>query len=153
MQTFLPKMFLGDAGSITMGFLVTASLVYFSQGDDALIRPVTALWLVTVPLMDMLATMLRRARRGRPLMEADRLHLHHILIDEFGLGSRVTLAVMVSYGSLMALAGLALESVPPYVAMAAYFLLFFGHCLFVMKAEDIARRLRPSIQGEALTQE
>ena len=66
----LPKMFLGDAGSVTMGFFVTASLVYFSQGNNALIEPVTALWLVTVPLMDMLATMLRRAKHGRKLMEA-----------------------------------------------------------------------------------
>ncbi len=64
----LPKIFLGDAGSVTLGFLVTASLVYFSQGDNALILPVTALWLVTVPLMDMLATMLRRLRQGRKLM-------------------------------------------------------------------------------------
>ena len=68
----LPKMFLGDGGSITLGFLVTASLVFFSQGENALIEPVTALWLVTVPLMDMLATMLRRAKHGRKLMEADR---------------------------------------------------------------------------------
>ena len=33
----LPKMFLGDAGSITLGFLVTASLVYFSQCENAVI--------------------------------------------------------------------------------------------------------------------
>ena len=30
---WLPKLFLGDAGSVTLGFLVTASLVYFSQGE------------------------------------------------------------------------------------------------------------------------
>ena len=54
----LPKVFLGDAGSVTMGFLVTASLVYFSQGDNGLILPVTALWLVAVPLMDMLSTII-----------------------------------------------------------------------------------------------
>ena len=148
---FLPKMFLGDAGSISMGFLVTASLVFFSQGDDALIRPVTALWLVTVPLMDMLATMLRRGLRRVPLMEADRLHLHHILIDEFGLGSRTTLAILVVYGSAMALLGLALEAIAPYLSLAAYFLLFSGHCGFVTRSGEIARRLRP--EAQALPQE
>ena len=60
---------------------------------------------------------------------------------------------MVLYGSLMAVAGLALESVPPYLSLAAYFLLFFAHCLFVMKAEDIARRLRPDTNQAALAQE
>lgn len=147
----LPKVFLGDAGSIGMGFLVTASLVYFSQGGDALIRPVTALWLVTVPLMDMLATMLRRARRRRPLMQADRLHLHHILIDDFSLGPRTTLAVLLVYAAAMSLAGLALEAIPPYLSLAGYFLLFFAHCAFVIRADVIARRLRP--KGHTCSQE
>jgi UDP-GlcNAc:undecaprenyl-phosphate/decaprenyl-phosphate GlcNAc-1-phosphate transferase len=128
----LPKMFLGDAGSVTLGFLVTASLVYFSQGDGALIRPVTALWLVTVPLMDMLATMLRRLKQGRKLMAADRSHLHHTLIDR-GLGSRQTLFLMVGYATLCAIVGLVLEGIPEYLSLLCYFLLFCGHCLFVIR--------------------
>ena len=103
----LPRVFLGDNGSVTLGFMVTASLVYFSQGEHALIKPVTALWLVALPLMDMLATMLRRARRGHSLMEADRSHLHHTLI-EMGLSPRQTLKVLVIYAAICALAGLAL---------------------------------------------
>jgi len=135
----LPKIFLGDGGSVTMGFLVTASLVYFSQGDNAVILPVTALWLVTVPLMDMLATMLRRARLGHKLMEADRSHLHHTLMD-MGFSARQTLALLVAYGGACALLGLALENIPEYLSLACYILLFLGHCLFVMRAEAIARR-------------
>jgi len=131
-----PKMFLGDAGSVTLGFLVTASLVYFSQGDDALIRPVTALWLVTVPLMDMLATMARRVRRGHKVMQADRSHLHYTLIDR-GLGRRQTLVLMVGYATLCAVMGLALERIPEYLSLLCYFLLFCGHCLFVIKSAVI----------------
>lgn len=129
---FLPKMFLGDAGSVTLGFLVTASLVYFSQGDDALIRPVTALWLVTVPLMDMLATMARRFRHGYKLMKADRSHLHYTLMDG-GLGAGQTLVLMVGYAILCAVIGLMLERTPEYLSLLCYFLLFCGHCLFVVR--------------------
>ncbi|HEY6131289.1 MAG TPA: MraY family glycosyltransferase [Halioglobus sp.] len=136
----LPKIFLGDAGSVTMGFLVTASLVYLSQGDNALILPVTALWLVTVPLMDMLATMLRRVKHGRKLMVADRSHLHHTLMD-MGLGPRQTLALMVAYAILCAVIGLMLEGIPEYLSLLCYFLLFCGHCLFVIKSELIARKI------------
>ncbi len=128
----LPKMFLGDAGSVTLGFLVTASLVYFSQGDAALIRPVTALWLVTVPLMDMLATMALRFRLGHKLMKADRSHLHYTLIDK-GLGQRQTLLLLLCYASLCAAMGLALERAPEYLSLLCYFLLFCGHGLFVVK--------------------
>ena len=129
----LPKIFLGDAGSVTLGFLVTASLVYFSQGDNALILPVTALWLVTVPLMDMLATMLRRLKQGRKLMSADRSHLHHTLMDR-GLGPRQTLALMVGYAILCAIVGLILEGIPEYLSLLCYFLLFCGHCVFVIRS-------------------
>jgi UDP-GlcNAc:undecaprenyl-phosphate/decaprenyl-phosphate GlcNAc-1-phosphate transferase len=137
---WLPKMFLGDGGSVTLGFLTTASLVYFSQGESAVILPVTALWLVTVPLMDMLATMLRRFRRGQRMMEADNLHLHHTLID-FGLSKRQTLAIMVAYAVITALLGLLLESVPEYISLACYFALFLAHCLFVSNAGAIKNRL------------
>ena len=143
----LPKMFLGDGGSITLGVLVTASLVYFSQGENALIEPVTALWLVTVPLMDMLATMLRRAKNGRKLMQADRSHLHHTLLD-MGLGSRQTLALMTGWSVLCATTGLALEAIPAYLSLLCYFLLFLGHCLFVMKSPEIGRRLNPELCNE-----
>ena len=145
----LPKIFLGDGGSVTLGFLVTASLVYFSQGEHALIRPVTALWLVTVPLMDMLATMLRRFRHGHKLMQADRSHLHHTLMD-MGLSARQTLLLLVGLATGWALLGLLLEAIPPYLSLLAYCLLFLGHCLFVIKAETIGARLglEPACKGD-----
>jgi UDP-GlcNAc:undecaprenyl-phosphate/decaprenyl-phosphate GlcNAc-1-phosphate transferase len=127
----LPKMFLGDAGSVTLGFLVTASLVFFSQGENALIKPVTAL-----SLMDMLATMLRRYRRGSSLVDADRSHLHHTLMD-IGLSKRHTLALMLSYAALCAVIGLLLESVPEYFSLLGYFLLFCGHCWLVIRSDVI----------------
>ena len=136
----LPKIFLGDGGSVTLGFLVTASLVYFSQGESRLILPVTALWLVTVPLMDMLATMLRRAKHGHRLMAADRLHLHHTLMD-MGFSGRQTLALLLAWGGGCAVLGLALEGIPEYLSLACYGLVFLGHCLFVIRSEAIGRRL------------
>ncbi len=137
----LPRIFLGDGGSVTLGFLVAASLIYFSQGQNAIIEPVTALWLVTVPLMDMLATMLRRHRKGRHLMEADRSHLHHSLMD-LGLGPRQTLAAMVSWAITCASVGLALESVPAYLSLCCYLLVFGLHCTLVVKSESIGKRIK-----------
>ncbi|MCP5129136.1 MAG: undecaprenyl/decaprenyl-phosphate alpha-N-acetylglucosaminyl 1-phosphate transferase [Pseudomonadales bacterium] len=137
----LPKMFLGDGGSVTLGFMVTASLVYFSQGENAVIRPVTALWLVTVPLMDMLATMLRRARQGQKIMAADRSHLHHSLMD-MGFSSQQTLLLLVCYATACALLGKVLEGVPESLSLAVYILLFVAHCLFVLKTDAIGRRVR-----------
>ncbi|PLW68581.1 MraY family glycosyltransferase [Pseudohalioglobus lutimaris] len=140
-NALLPKMFLGDGGSVTLGFLVTSSLVYFSQGENAVILPVTALWLVTVPLMDMLSTMLRRLQERRPLMEADRGHLHHTLQD-MGLNRRQTLHVMALYAGACALTGLLLQNVPEYLSLATYSLLFLAHSVFVLKREQVAEHMQ-----------
>ena len=126
-NTVLPRIFLGDAGSVALGFLVTASLVYFSQGENAVIRPVTALWLVTVPLMDMIATMLGRWRSGAPLTKADRSHLHHLLVDQ-GMGGRRVLAILVLYAGVCAGVGLTLERAPESLSLLVFFILFIIHC-------------------------
>ncbi len=137
----LPKIFLGDAGSVTLGFLTTASLVYFSQGEDAVIRPVTALWLVAVPLMDMIATMLGRWRHGKNIIKADRSHLHHLLVDQ-GMSSRQALVLLLAYAGACTVVGLALERAPESLSLLAFFVLFIGHCLFVLR-----RRRQCAVQG------
>lgn len=142
-----PKIFLGDGGSITLGFLVTASLVYFSQGENALILPVTALWLVTVPLMDMIATMLRRWRKGHKLMDADRSHMHHTLMG-MGLSSRQTLVLMAGYAMLCSFVGIALESGPESLSLMLYTLLFIGHCAFVVLCDRRERTSPEKLRAE-----
>ena len=141
----LPRIFLGDAGSVTLGFFVTASLVVFSQGEDAVIRPVTALWLVALPLMDMIATMLGRWRDGASLTKADRSHLHHLLVDQ-GMRGRHALGLLLAYAGICAVVGLALERVPESLSLLAFFGLFIGHCAFVLGRRRRSRQdtLQPS---------
>ncbi len=141
-RRWLPRIFLGDAGSVTLGFLVCAALIHFSQGPAAVIRPVTALWLVALPLMDMLATMLLRWREGRHPMQADRSHLHHRLLA-LGLGPRRTLLALGLWSLCAAAAGLALEAaVPECLNLLLYLILFAGHCLLLQRADRLAARLR-----------
>ena len=150
-KRWMPKVFLGDAGSVTLGFLLTASLVFFSQGEQAVIRPVTALWLVTVPLMDMLATMLRRVKRGLSPMQADNSHLHHILMS-MGLGSRQTLLLLTGYAAGCAFLGLALEAAPESFSLLVYNLLFIGHCVFVINAGRIGGAVRRRLHKPVLSE-
>jgi UDP-GlcNAc:undecaprenyl-phosphate GlcNAc-1-phosphate transferase len=150
-RPWMPKMFLGDGGSVTLGFLLTASLVAFSQGEQAVIKPVTALWLVTVPLMDMLATMLRRVKNGLSPMEPDKSHLHHILMD-MGLGPRWTLLLLTAYATCCALLGLALEAVPESLSLLLYHLLFFAHCVFVINSGRIGTALRRRLNKPLLNE-
>ncbi|KII77745.1 UDP-N-acetylglucosamine--undecaprenyl-phosphate N-acetylglucosaminephosphotransferase [Vibrio renipiscarius] len=96
------KVFMGDAGSMVIGFTVIWLLLGASQEHSTnSIRPVTALWLIAIPLMDMAAIMIRRVKRGHSPFKPDREHLHHIF-QRLGLSSRQTLFVICSFASLLA---------------------------------------------------
>ncbi|MDV7104600.1 UDP-N-acetylglucosamine--undecaprenyl-phosphate N-acetylglucosaminephosphotransferase [Vibrio sp. TH_r3] len=92
------KVFMGDAGSMVIGFTVIWLLLEASQNTqqgtvEPIIRPITALWIIAVPLMDMAAIMIRRMRRGVSPFKPDREHLHHIF-QRLGFSSRETLLII-----------------------------------------------------------
>lgn len=100
------KVFMGDAGSIFIGFTVIWLLIVASQGERATaIRPVTALWLIALPLMDMVCIMIRRIRKGQSPFKPDREHLHHIC-QRLGLSSHMSLFVICITASVMAAIGI-----------------------------------------------
>jgi UDP-GlcNAc:undecaprenyl-phosphate GlcNAc-1-phosphate transferase len=59
------KIFLGDTGSTLFGFIVCWLLIDVSQGEKNLISPITALWIMALPLFDSVCIMLRRISKGR----------------------------------------------------------------------------------------
>lgn len=100
------KVFMGDAGSIFIGFTVIWLLIVASQGERATaIRPVTALWLIALPLMDMVCIMIRRIRKGQSPFKPDREHLHHIC-QRVGLSSHMSLLVICAAAGVMAAIGI-----------------------------------------------
>lgn len=83
-MTFTPlqRVFLGDAGSLYLGFTMAWMLIYFSQEPIAKIKPVAALWCVAIPVWDTLTVAARRIKNGYSPFLPDRTHLHHILVDQ-----------------------------------------------------------------------
>jgi len=124
------KVFMGDAGSMFIGFTVIWLLIEASQNvNDVAIRPVTALWFIAVPLMDMVCIMIRRVRKGQSPFKPDREHLHHIC-QRLGMSSGVSLFAICTMASLMAIIGiigehyLINESVM-FIAFLAVFAVYF----------------------------
>lgn len=76
------KLFMGDAGSLPLGFSLATFAIALTQGHAACsISPVAPLLVLAIPISDTLLVMLRRALSGQRLFQADRRHIHHILID------------------------------------------------------------------------
>ncbi|EJS91197.1 undecaprenyl-phosphate alpha-N-acetylglucosaminyl 1-phosphate transferase, partial [Pasteurella multocida subsp. multocida str. Anand1_cattle] len=59
------KVFMGDAGSTLIGFTIIWILLLSTQGKGHPMNPVTALWIIAIPLIDMIAIMYRRLRKGQ----------------------------------------------------------------------------------------
>ena len=102
------KIFMGDAGSMFVGLSVIWLLTMGTQGEQASFKPVTALWICAIPLMDMLAIVVRRYKNGKSPFKPDRDHLHHIL-QRVGFSSRQTLIIISTIAVAMSGIGLAGE--------------------------------------------
>lgn len=98
--------FMGDGGAIFVGFSIAWYLISLSQGANAVITPVAALWLFSVPLLDTMTIMSRRIARGHSPFAADREHLHHILMLA-GFGANRTVLIILSFHLLCILGGVA----------------------------------------------
>ena len=75
------KVFLGDAGSMMIGFICAWIAIYYAQLPPAKgLPPSLALWIFAVPVMDTMTLIVRRLLLGRSPFSADRKHLHHIFL-------------------------------------------------------------------------
>jgi len=75
------QVFMGDAGSMFLGFVLAWFLVELSQEPTKVSTPVTMLWIMALPLFDIGGVMVRRLQKRVSLFSPDREHLHHVLYD------------------------------------------------------------------------
>ena len=73
------KLFMGDSGSLTLGFVIAVLSIHSVQMQY--IAPVTVLLLTAVPILDTLIVMTRRIRRGKNPFHPDKTHIHHIILN------------------------------------------------------------------------
>lgn len=72
--------YLGDAGSTLLGFILTWLIIEATQGSSAIMEPVYALWFLAIPLIDTVSLLIKRPLRGTNPFKAGTDHLHHRLI-------------------------------------------------------------------------
>ncbi|MDQ6974918.1 MAG: MraY family glycosyltransferase, partial [Mariprofundaceae bacterium] len=95
-NTYPAKLFMGDTGSLMLGFFMACLVVYLPEFDGVLvIQPVTMAIILTVPIMDTLLVMTRRILKGKSPVSPDKTHLHHRLM---ALGISHASSVTIIYG-------------------------------------------------------
>ncbi len=119
------RIFMGDAGTLFFGLVAAWYLMRFTQAPYHIIRPITAVWVFALPLMDTVTIMTRRVIAGRSPFEPDREHLHHLLRR---LGFDVSSTVFFLLGTILLLASIGFVGekydVPEWVMFYGFLALF-----------------------------
>ena len=102
------KIFMGDAGSMLMGLTVIWLITYSTKTSEPIMRPITAVWLIAIPLMDMFSVMFRRVKSGVSPLKASRDHLHHLFLAN-GFSNMQTTTLIALISGAFCIAGLAME--------------------------------------------
>lgn len=89
------SIFLGDSGSLTIGFLLGCYGALWSEKSVTLVALSVPLLAVSIPLLDVVLSILRRFLRDRPIFQGDRGHIHHKLQDR---GFTPKGVVLIIYG-------------------------------------------------------
>lgn len=86
--------YLGDTGALYIGFMIGVLSLQGLKNSTA-VAVVTPVIILGVPIVDTLVAIIRRKLSGKPVMEADKMHLHHRLLQ---MGFTHRGAVLVVYG-------------------------------------------------------
>ena len=98
------KIFMGDSGSLLLGYLLTAFVFHFCESNaynevpewiHMSAAPAVAICVLTVPLFDTIRVSLTRIKQHRSPFNADKNHIHHLLLRT-GLNHVQTTCVLLS---------------------------------------------------------
>lgn len=102
------KVFMGDSGALLLGLLMASSTIAVGgQSDDSYTGQswfffgplVLPLLLLAVPLLDLVFSVLRRAKNRQGVSTADKGHIHHRLL-ELGHGQRRSVVILWGFTAL-----------------------------------------------------
>lgn len=125
------RVFMGDTGSLVLGFVVTWFTIDLTQSDlPGAVPPVVMLWVVGLVLFDLFTVTVRRLLQRRDPVAPDRAHVHHVL-QRCGLSVVQTWALLLAANALLGAAGaIGWKAGVPEPALFAGFLLlgfvYFG---------------------------
>lgn len=140
------KIFMGDAGSMFLGYALAAVSVEGSLKSPAAVALAVPLLALGLPILDTALAILRRVQRGRPIGEADKEHLHHRLL-KLGLSQREAVMVMYMASGWLGVSALAITGVGTALALVILAFVVFSLYFLVRKVGMVQVGTRADQKG------
>ncbi len=132
------KIFLGDSGSMFLGFFISWILIMTSQSDRQIIHPILTIWCVTLPVFDITSVVIRRLLRKINPFKPDRRHVHHILI-ELGFDNLSTTLIILILSIVLNCFGMLIFYLSgPFPALISFIMLLFLYVIFMINLSRMA---------------
>jgi UDP-GlcNAc:undecaprenyl-phosphate GlcNAc-1-phosphate transferase len=122
------SIFLGDSGSLTIGFVLGCFGAIWSQKSATVLGMTAPLMALSVPLLDTGVAIARRFISREPIFSADRNHVHHRLLER-GLSHKQV--VLVLYAACAIAAAFSLVQTMPFNRFHGFLLLAFSATVWV----------------------
>ena len=116
------KIFLGDGGSLFLGFIISFSLIYCTQILN-ICSPSFALWCVAISLFDFFSVVILRKIKKKKLIKANRDHIHHFL-ENFNFSKKLIAFLTCAFGLLFLSIDYYLEVNFPLICFWVFIMLF-----------------------------
>src|SRR4051812_41615430 len=123
------SIFLGDCGSLFIGFLLGCYGIIWTQKSATMFGMAAPLMALALPLLDVVLSVIRRLINNEPVFGGDRGHIHHRLLDRGFTPRRVALLLyaVCGFGATLSL----LQSVCQNHSHAGLLLVLFGAAVFI----------------------
>jgi len=109
------KIFMGDTGSQFLGYMLSVICIQGLFKGYVIISFIVPLLILGLPLFDTIFAIVRRAWNHKPIMGADRGHLHHRLLDN-GFTQKQTVAILYVIASVLGISAVLLLEKGAYAA-------------------------------------
>ncbi|MBR3498587.1 MAG: undecaprenyl/decaprenyl-phosphate alpha-N-acetylglucosaminyl 1-phosphate transferase [Selenomonadaceae bacterium] len=123
------QIFMGDTGSMFLGFMLAGISVTGAVKSVATIALVVPVFALGLPILDTTFAIVRRLRGGVPIFKPDKGHLHHRLLS-VGFTQRQAVLLMYVISALFGLSAIALTAVSSQIAVLILFVvvvaIFYG---------------------------
>ena len=143
------KIFLGDSGSLSIGFLLAVFSIGGSTTRNGTLLVVVPVLAVFVPLLDGALAIIRRWLRHVPLSGADARHIHHRLLA-LGLSKERTAIILWSLAAGMSGFGLLIALTAPFVAASVAILGLVGVSVLVIYGTNLLSYHELVVAGEVI---
>jgi UDP-GlcNAc:undecaprenyl-phosphate GlcNAc-1-phosphate transferase len=152
-HNFYPaRIFMGDTGSMMLGLIMAAvSIMLIGQLDPAAIDTTAALpallpvllpvFVIGIPLADLLLAIFRRTKAGKNPFTPDKKHLHHLLLERGHTQGGAAL-LMYSSAAVFALPAVSVAFVPIWLSVVS-FIIGFGVLLGFLARRPRSKKFIP----------